>query len=1186
MSDLWTSMQSAGRRVTRQRALFFLKQHVPILEWLPAYDLREDLQYDLVAGVTVGLMLVPQEVSLSAMMGVPPIYGLYTAAVVPLIYPLFGTSRVLSVANGAEVSLLVGSAIKKVESEEERVATGILLSFLSGVFLLLMGVFRLGILADFFSRPVMGGFISAGGVLIMLSQVASWLGLDSKSRDLPVLTVLDLMEEFPHLNALSFALGTVSILVLVGMRELKRRVVRELDRLEEVFEDQFAIETSRALSQLSMSMSSSASNVEMSDEEDGQDAQEDEAQAEEQGRFEGDIELGDVPKPKKRQPRRHVDSELEEDNTVTPRGSRWANLPSVFTTGSLRRRDFVVASPWSTSSRNSRDMGANDLDLARSGRQGDLSAITRSTRHRRMDDEGVGFSLSDEDYLTLERPLEFADRNAATAAAAMGPPGMLRSTSDSSTGGSTRSLLRRPATTPKPKADRSRHTQEADASGHQDDDEDTEANAEMARRVKQLASPAKSEATSDSACSTTALTGRMLAASSTSIRVLRSKIAVLIALRLVCDLGAFMVCLLGGIVGYLAPEGSLTLSGAVPGGYPAPVKPWYGLLSSVIEADKLYHLIIDTLSIALISYMCSVAMAKRLAIKEGYRIRPNQELIALGFSNLVGSFFQSMPATGGLSRTAVNMQNARTQLASVITVLVVVLALYTATSALAYLPKASLAAIILVAGYSLIELKEAKWLYRVKRDEFYVWLSSFVLTCLLGVLPGLLSSIFCSLIAVIYKTRRPAVSMLGEVLDEETGEPSIVDLELYPDTARPLSDIVAIRVEGALYFANCEYIERVVDREVRKRQETEGVLVRGVVIDAGSIMDWDTTTIQMMKHLKSDLREQGIQLAIVNARDRLQHLLQSSEFLVGIVRGDARIGFQEAIAAIRSEEMPSQEEAQDQALAHTKPSLLVTPEDLEELLRHITDRVQTLAPPREDIHALFTDFRSFLQRGNIVDLAIGMIMGSSFTAILQSLVVDVLSPVLSLLSTRSLANYYIVARCPMDRKDCSNSTWETAVQARDAGAVTVNYGLFIENVLRFFVNALFLYFAVKRGITNEFGTSPSHNATSMRWNPLRAPPPPPPESTSLLSRVQELSMPHVDGMRAMLGDFQDFIQQGNMIDLAVGLILGSSFSAILNSFVVDILSPIISLFSGRLYVSLLPLVTGALGGSRGGNLYV
>ncbi|GMF30211.1 unnamed protein product [Phytophthora lilii] len=905
LSSLWASALDARRHLTRQRLLFFLKQHVPILEWLPAYDLREDLQFDLVSGVTVGLMLVPQEVSLSAMMGVPPIYGLYTAAVVPMVYPLFGTSRVLSVANGAEVSLLVGSAIKKVESEEERIATGILLSFLSGVVLLFMGMFRLGVIADFFSRPVMGGFISAGGVLIMLSQVASWLGLEIKSRDLPVLTVLDLMEKFPHLNTLSLALGTFSILVLVGMHELKRRVVRELARVEEEFEDQFAIETSRALNQLSMSMSSASgeqNDMSEDDADDSQDAKEDQRGA---ASFGGDIELGDVPKPKKRQPRRNDDEvDLDvEDVTVSPRGSRWADLPAVFTTGSLRRRDYVLSSPWAGSLRNSRDFGSDDLDLARASRQRDLAAITRSTRHGRMDDEGVGFSLSDEDYITIERPLDFGTRPDGAAVST----GMHRSSSDET--GAARTL---PRMNPmQPQVERPRRNRDGDT-GRNDDDAEAKAEAEMKRRVKELASPAKSETGSESATSTTALTGRMLAASSTSIRLLRSKMAVLIALRLVCDLGAFMVCLLGGIVGYLAPEGSLTLAGDVPGGYPSPKRPWFGLSTNVIEADRLYHLFIDTLSIAIISYMCSVAMAKRLAIKEGYRIRPNQELIALGFSNLIGSFFQGMPSTGGLSRTAVNMQNARTQLASVITVLVVVLVLYTATSALAYLPKASLASIIIVAGYSLIELKEAKWLYRVKRDEFYVWLASFVLSCLLGVLPGLLSSIFCSLIAVIYKTRRPTVSMLGEVMDEETGEKKIVDLDLFPDTARPLSDVVAIRVEGALYFANCEYIERVVEREVRKRHETEGVLVRGVVIDACSIMDWDTTTIQMMKHLKAELRLQGIMLAIVNARDRLQHLLQTSEFLVGIVHNDARIGFTEAITAIREEEMPPDE---SQALA-------------------------------------------------------------------------------------------------------------------------------------------------------------------------------------------------------------------------------------------------------------------------------
>lgn len=894
LSSLWTSACEARQNITRQRLLFFLKQHVPILEWLPSYDIREDLQFDLVSGITVGLMLVPQEVSLSAIMGVPPIYGLYTAAVVPMIYPLFGTSRVLSVANGAEVSLLVGSAIKKVESEEERIATGILLSFLSGVVLLFMGMFRLGVIADFFSRPVMGGFISAGGVLIMLSQVASWWGLEVKSRDLPVLTVLDLFQHFPDLNGLSFAVGAFSIMVLVGMHELKRRVVKELVRVEEEFEDQFAIETSRALTQLSMSVSSaSGDNGDMSEnEEDSQDAKDDRRAAS----YEGDIELGDVPKPKKRQARKNDAGVDAEGLSVSPRGSRWADLPAVFTTGSLRRRDYVLSSPWGSSARNSRDLGSSDLDLARSCRQRDLAAITRSNRNGRLDDEGVGFSLSDEDYITIERPLDFGTRPDGAGAS-----GMPRSSSDET--GSARPPL--PRMNPiQPKVERP---------GHHDDKDDgaeakSKAEAEMKRRVKELASPAKSETGSESD-STTALTGRMMAASSTSIRLLRSKMAVLIALRLVCDLGAFMVCLLGGIVGYMAPEGSLNLAGDVPGGYPAPLRPWYGFSENIIEADRLYHLFIDTLSIAIISYMCSVAMAKRLAIKEGYRIRPNQELIALGFSNLVGSFFQGMPSTGGLSRTAVNMQNARTQLASVITVLVVVLVLYTATSALAYLPKASLASIIIVAGYSLIELKEAKWLYRVKRDEFYVWLASFVLSCLLGVLPGLLSSIFCSLIAVIYKTRRPTVSMLGEVTDAETGENRIVELDMHPDTARSLSDVVAIRVEGALYFANCEYIERVVEREVRKRHETEGVAVRGVVIDAGSIMDWDSTTIQMMKHLKAELRGQGIMLAIVNARDRLQHLLQTSEFLVGIVHNDARIGFSEAIKAIREEDMPDENQA-------------------------------------------------------------------------------------------------------------------------------------------------------------------------------------------------------------------------------------------------------------------------------------
>lgn len=939
--------------LTRRRALFFLKQHVPILEWLPAYDVREDLPYDAVAGVTVGLMLVPQEISLSTMMGVPPIYGLYTAALVPMVYPLFGTSRVLSVANGAEVSLLVGSAIKKVESEQERVATGILLSFLAGTLLLVMGVLRLGVIADFFSRPVMGGFISAGGVLIMLSQCANWFGVVVKSHDLPMLTVFELVEQAgSNMNALSFLLGLISIMILVGMRELKRRVVLQLARLEELLEDEFAVEAARLASS-----AASSSSVNM-DDDSSAEVDDDEAEKAKEKASNGkstsvydDIELGDAGTP------RATNRGQLPFSRRSFRG--WTNNQApLMSTGTLKRSDFILSSPW-TMSNARRRQGASSGNARNTTQADDIEA--RSTRHAaRMMDDGIGLSLSDVDYITRERPLdnpigaETPSRRAFSLA--MGPPQLSRSTSESSVGStrSTRALLSSNSLRsddsagenehglPRRRRNSSQDQEEADGSrprqAGSDEAEETETNKRKkshdaenestneknepnedndeedakngSYKDSELASPAKSTSSISTCTSTTALTGRALehlASTSMSIRILRSKIAVLIALRLVCELGAFFVCLLGGIVGYLVSDSdsdksndALMLTGDVPGGYPDPVLPWYGLLNNLIEADRLYHIIIDTLSIAIISYMASIAIGKRLAIKEGYRIRPNQELIALGMSNLVGSFFQAMPSTGGLSRTAVNMQNARTQLASLITVLVVVLALYTSTSALAYLPKTSLSAIIIVAGYSLIELKEAKWLYRVKRDEFWVWLASFSLTCLLGVLPGLLSSIFCSLIAVIYKTRRPTVTMLGEIPDANGGPSRIVDLDLFPDTARPLSDIIVIRVEGALYFANCEYIERVVEREISKRQDMEDVRVLGVAIDAGSIMEWDSTTIQMMKHLRDDLSMRRIQLAIVNARDRLQNLLETSEFLEGIVQQDARIGFNEAIAAIRA----------------------------------------------------------------------------------------------------------------------------------------------------------------------------------------------------------------------------------------------------------------------------------------------
>lgn len=799
-----------------------VRHHLPIIEWLPQYDKKEDFQYDLVAGITVGMMIVPEEISLSTMMGVPPIYGLYTAALVPMIYPLFGTSRVLSVANGAEVSLLVGSAIKKIESEDERVATAILLSFLIGFLQLMMGTFRLGIVADFFSRPVMGGFVSAGGVLIMLSQTANLMGVSIPSRDLPFLTVLDLFQQSPHINTGALALGLCSIWILLLMKKMKWRFVVEIRRLEE--------EIQNLMMESGHQTRCDDTEVTTSEEIDGSTGKE--------------LENGCEPRRKPATECHSANSRLHQVD-ISPSSSG----PFTF---QVDRRDFGI---------NDDSRSIFDPHSTISSTLAPSSLVSPRFYHSSALDETVGFSLSDEDYLHLE-PSEKSSRYALTHIQESGDNGVARASKRVS-----------------------------DDSVKDSESEDTISTAhKLTRRPSDVSISYSTD--SHVALHKNVSTGFEFPS---SIRSLRSRISVLVAGRLICDLGSFLVCLLGGIIGYFAGEKRLTLTGVVPGGYPGPILPWYGLLNHVIEADRLYHIIIDTLSIALISFMSSVAMAKRLAIKEGYRIRTNQELIALGMANFIGSFFQAMPSTGGLSRTAVNMQNARTQVASLISAVVVVIALYTATGTLAYLPKTSLSAIIIVAGYSLIESKEAKWLFRVKKEEFYVWLASFVLTVLLGVLPGLLSSILCSLIAVIYKTRRPTVIMLGELINQTASEElELVELDLHPEAAQPLDGLLIFRVEGALYFANCEYIEQVITREMKDRHS-----LQGVVIDARALMDWDSTTMQMMKSVQLDLKSRGIQLAIVNGKKRLQLMLESADFLSEIVLQSARIGFEEAITAIR-----------------------------------------------------------------------------------------------------------------------------------------------------------------------------------------------------------------------------------------------------------------------------------------------
>lgn len=156
-----------------------MKEYFPILKWLPTYN-SQDFRGDLVAGITVGVMLIPQGMAYAMLAGMPPIYGLY-ASILPLIlYAILGTSRQLAVGPVAMVSLLIAAGVGTMTEvgSDEYIQLAILLALMVGLIQFLMGVFRLGFLVNFLSHPVVSGFTSAAALIIGFSQLKHLLGIE------------------------------------------------------------------------------------------------------------------------------------------------------------------------------------------------------------------------------------------------------------------------------------------------------------------------------------------------------------------------------------------------------------------------------------------------------------------------------------------------------------------------------------------------------------------------------------------------------------------------------------------------------------------------------------------------------------------------------------------------------------------------------------------------------------------------------------------------------------------------------------------------------------------------------------------------------------------------------------------------------------------------------------------------
>ncbi len=296
------------------------------------------------------------------------------------------------------------------------------------------------------------------------------------------------------------------------------------------------------------------------------------------------------------------------------------------------------------------------------------------------------------------------------------------------------------------------------------------------------------------------------------------------------------------------------------------------------------------LTLALVGYLEAVSIGKSVQDKTGVETIDNdQELIALGGSNMVGSFFQAFPVTASFSRSAINFESgARTNLAAVISVMMVVLALVFLTPLFYYLPNAILASIIMVSVFSLIDVGYAKSLWKYRKDEFFVLLVTFLATLFVGITQGILLGVLFSLLLMVYRTSKPHFAVLGNV----KGSDHYRNIDRFEDEILTRDDLLIVRFDAQLYFGNAAYFKK----QLFKYVQTQETSLKGIILNAEAINYIDSTAAQMLIKVIHEVHRRGIQFYIAGAIGPTRDIIFSSGIINALDREFLFAQTKEAVA--------------------------------------------------------------------------------------------------------------------------------------------------------------------------------------------------------------------------------------------------------------------------------------------------
>lgn len=306
----------------------------------------------------------------------------------------------------------------------------------------------------------------------------------------------------------------------------------------------------------------------------------------------------------------------------------------------------------------------------------------------------------------------------------------------------------------------------------------------------------------------------------------------------------------------------LVLVGDVPTGLP-------GLALPSFSPDLWSALAGSAALIAILGFVESVSVAQGLAAKKRERIDPDQELIGIGASNMAASVAGGFPVAGGFARSVVNFDaGAATPAAGFFAAVLMAIATFLLMPLLAWLPKATLSATIIVAVWSLVDFSILKKAWSYSRADFMAVTATIVLTWLEGVEAGVAAGILVSVLIHLYKSSRPHVAIVGQV----PGTEHYRNVHRHHVTTYP--QILSLRVDESLYFANTRFLEDLVYKEVSERAD-----LKHVVLMCSAVNEIDLSALESLEAINSRLKDNGIQLHLSEVKGPVMDSLQRSHFL-------------------------------------------------------------------------------------------------------------------------------------------------------------------------------------------------------------------------------------------------------------------------------------------------------------------